>query len=317
MSNLLILLTLPENIRHQYRDRLRAKFPGLVINIADHHSKAGPFAAAADILLTFAPMMSDEVLRHAVNLKWVQALGTGVDNLIDLPSLRKNVLVTNMHGIHGPPLSEAALAAMLALARDVPRAVRSQDLHQWVRWPARLLHGKTVGIFGVGVIAGELAPKCKAFGMKVVGISSAQRQVEGFDHMYARDDLITAVKELDFFVLLTPLTAATRGIVDARVLAAMKPGSYLINIARGGVVDETALANALQQGKIAGAALDVFVQEPLPPDHPFWSMKNVIITTHQGGFCDVYPDLAWPIIEANMQCFLSGDTKNMINMVEH
>jgi D-2-hydroxyacid dehydrogenase (NADP+) len=317
MPNLLILLTLPDYVRAQYRDRLQQQFPELSITVVDHHSKVGPHIGATDILLTFAPMLAPQVLESATNLKWVQALGTGVDNLTDQPTLRKDVLVTNMTGIHGPPVSEAAIASMLALARDIPRFTRCQDQHAWTRWPAKLLHGKTVGIFGIGVIAQALAPKCRIFGMKVVGISSAIRDVDGFDEMRSRDHLVDAVRDLDFLVLLTPLTAATRGIIGAKVLGAMKPGSFLVNLARGGVVDETALLEALRAGRPAAAALDVFLEEPLPADHPFWDMKNVLITTHQGGFCDIYPDLALPIIEANMRCFLSGNTDNMINVVQH
>jgi phosphoglycerate dehydrogenase-like enzyme len=316
MTNLLILLTLPEFVRNQYRDQLKAKFPQLSVNVVDHRSKVGPHIASTDVLLTFPPMLSDEVIRDAVQLKWVQALGTGLDNLIDLPSLRDDVLITNMHGIHGPPVSEAALAAMLALARDLPRAVRAQDQHEWVRWPARLIDRKTVGIIGVGVIAEALAPKCKALGMHVVGISSVKREVAGFDEMRSRDDLAAAVADLDFLILLTPLTPQTRGIVNTRVLAAMKPTSFLVNLARGGVVDEAALVAALQREQIAGAALDVFAQEPLPAEHPFWAMPNVIITTHQGGFCDVYPDLVMPILENNMRQFLAGNVAGMINVIQ-
>jgi len=317
MTNLLILLTLPEPVRNQYRDRLKAKFPQLTIDVVDHHSKVGPHIADAEALITFAPMLAPHVLQAAQKLKWVQALGTGTDNLTDQPALRKDVIVTNIHGIHGPPVSEAAVGAMLALARDLPRAVRAQDERQWRRFPAQLLHNKTVGIFGIGVIAEALAPKCKAFGMRVVGLTSAPRKVAGFDAVRASDQLAEAAGEFDFLVLLTPLTEKTRNSVGAKVFAAMKPTGFLINLARGGVVDETALIEALQSKKIAGAALDVFTQEPLPADHPFWSMHNVIITTHQGGFCDVYVDFALPTIEANMQKFLAGDIAGMINVVAH
>jgi len=277
----------------------------------------GPYIGDADILLTFAPRLSDEVLRAGTKLKWVQALGTGVDNLIDRPVLRKDIIVTNIHGIHGPPVSEAAIASMLALARDIPRALRAQSRREWARFPAQLLHNKSVGIFGIGAIAEELAPKCKAFGMRVTGISSAPRAVTGFDRMHHSSDLIEGVRELDFFVLLTPLTEKTRNSVDARIFAAMKPTSFLVNLARGGVVDEQALVDALKGGRLAGAALDVFNEEPLPPGHPFWTMDNVIITTHQGGFCDVYIDHALPTVEANMRCFLSGNIGGMINVVPH
>jgi D-2-hydroxyacid dehydrogenase (NADP+) len=317
MTNLLILLTLTPELNNQYRDRLKAKFPELNVDLVDHHSKVGPYIAEADILLTFAPRLSDDVLRAGTNLKWVQALGTGVDNLIDRPVLRKDIIVTNVHGIHGPPVSEAAIGSMLALARNIPRAVRAQDKREWARFPAQLLHNKTVGIFGVGAIAEELAPKCKAFGMRVVGVSSSPRNVAGFDRMYSSADLAKAAGELDFLVLLTPLTDKTRNSVDAKVFAAMKPKSFLVNLARGGVVDEAALVEALRAKRLAGAALDVFNEEPLPPDHPFWDMNNVIITTHQGGFCDVYIDHALPTVETNMRCFLSGNISGMINVVPH
>jgi D-2-hydroxyacid dehydrogenase (NADP+) len=192
--------------------------------------------------------------------------------------------------------------------------VRAQDERQWRRWPAKLLHQKTVGILGIGVIAEALAPKCKAMGMTVIGITSVPRQVAGFDRVHPTVELLQVLPELDYIVLLTPYSPATHHMIDAKVFAAMKPTSYLVNVARGGVVDEDALVDALRAGQIAGAGLDVFNQEPLPADHPLWSFENVIITTHQGGFCDTYVDLAMPILERNMRCFLAGDLKNMINV---
>lgn len=316
MTQILILLTLPEKVRMRYYDHLRTRFPEVGVNMVDHHTKVDPHIGSADVLITFGQMMADHVLAKASNLKWIQALGTGIDGIVDQPSLRREVLVTHMHGFHGAPVSEAALMSMLALARDLPRALRSQRERKWVRFPATLLRGKTVGIFGIGAIAEELAPRCKAMGMTVVGITSAKRPVAGFDRMFGRDELVAAVRDLDYLVLLTPYTPETRHIVNAAVFAAMKPGSYFVNLARGGVVDEAALIQALEQGKLAGAALDVFAREPLPDDHPFWGMDNVIITTHQGGFFDGYPDHALPVVEDNLRKFLAGDLKNMINIVK-
>jgi D-2-hydroxyacid dehydrogenase (NADP+) len=316
MAQVLVLLAMPEDVRMRYHDGIKARFPELTVNVVDHHSKVDPYIGSADILMTFGPMMSEQVLEKAANLKWIQALGTGVDGIVDRPSLGPDVIVTNLRGVHGAPVSEAAFMSMLALSRQLPRSVRNQAAHRWERFPARLLKDKTVGIFGIGVIAEELAPKCKAFGMTVVGITSAVREVPGFDVVYSRDRLVEAVRGLDYLVLLTPYTAETRNSVDARVLAAMKPGAYLVNLARGGVVDEAALIEALKAKRIAGAALDVFTQEPLPPDHPFWSMDEVIVTTHQGGFCDVYVDFALPVIEENLRRFLAGDVGGMTNRVK-
>jgi len=315
MSRLLILLTLPPQVREQYRSRLAQRFPELAIDVVDHHSKAGPFIGNADALLTFGPHMKDEVLHGATKLRWVQALGTGVDNLIDLPSLRPDVVITNIRGIHGAPVSEAALMMMLGLARDFATSVRNQDRQVWTRWPAQLLDGKTVGIFGVGQIAESLAPRCKALGMTVVGFTSAKRELPGFDRMHRRAELIQQAATLDFLVLLAPYSEETRNLIDARVLAAMKPSGYLINLARGGIVDEDALLAALARGEIAGAALDVFQEEPLPAGHPLWSARNVIITPHLGGFSDVYAERALVTVEHNMACFLRGDFDGMINVV--
>jgi phosphoglycerate dehydrogenase-like enzyme len=203
---------------------------------------------------------------------------------------------------------------MLALSRDIPGFVRAQDEHAWKRWPAKLLYEKTVGILGIGIIAEALAPKCKAMGMTVIGISSAPRALPGFDRMLPVGDLLKVLPECDHFVLLTPYSKATHQMINAKVFAAMKPGAYFVNLARGGVVDEDALVEALRSKRLGGAALDVFNQEPLPPDHPLWGFKNVIISTHQGGFCDTYPDLAMPILEHNMRCFLKDDFKGMMNV---
>jgi D-2-hydroxyacid dehydrogenase (NADP+) len=315
MPRLLILLTMPHEIQQQYYQHLKTKFPQLTIDLADHHSKVDPYIDNADILMTFGPMMTDDVLRKADHLKWIQALGTGVDNLVDLPSLRPGVIVTNVHGIHGPAMSEAAIMAMLALSRNFPRVVRNQDLHEWHRWPASLLEGKTVGIFGVGAISEALAPKCKVLGMTVVGISSVKRAVANFDRVYARNELADAVKDLDYLIVLTPYSSETRNIVNSTIFSSMKPSAYLINLARGGIVDENALILALEHGQIAGAALDVFSQEPLPKDHPFWSMKNVIVMPHLAGFHDRYANQALPVVEANIEKFLAGDVEHMINVV--
>jgi len=264
MTNVLIVLTLPEAVRMQYFNHVKDHFPDVKVDMVDHHTKVDPYIGAAEVLITFGPHVANHVFEKAKNLKWVQALGTGVDGIADQPGLRKDVLLTNMHGFHGAPVSEAALLAMLSLARDLPRSLRAQARRKWDRFPVRLLKEKTVGIFGVGTIAVELAPKCQALGMKVVGVSSAKRKLDGFDAMFGREELAQVVREWDYFVLLTPYTPQMHHVVNAKIFAAMKPSSFFINLARGGVVDEDALLDALKNKRIAGAALDVFAKEPLP-----------------------------------------------------
>jgi len=315
MPNVLILTEVQEAMRARYKAMLLERFPQLTINVVGHHNDVGPYIADTDILLCFSPPMADHVVRDASKLKWIQALGTGVDNIVDLPSLGPEVIVTNVRGIHGAPVSEATIAYMLSLARDLPRSARAQDKTAWERWPSRLLAGKTVGILGVGLIAEYLAPICKQFGMTVIGISGSPRETKGFDRMVKRDDLLKIAGELDYLVALAPLTPETRGIVGDKLLAAMKPTAYLVNVARGGVVDEKALIEALDAGQIAGAALDVFSHEPLPADDPIWRAKNVTIFPHLGGYSLGYEDRAMPTIAGNMAKFLGNDLKSMINIV--
>jgi phosphoglycerate dehydrogenase-like enzyme len=315
MPQVLILTEVQEAMRARYKAMLMERFPELTINVVGHHTQVDPHIADTDILLCFSPPMADHVVRDAPKLKWIQALGTGVDNIIDLPSLGKEVIVTNVRGIHGAPVSEATITYMLSLARSMPRAVHAQDRSQWERWPSQLLDGKTVGIFGVGLIAEYLAPICKQFGMKVVGISGSPRSAPGFDRMVSRDDLVKTAGELDFLVVLAPLTPETRDVIGAKVFDAMKPTAYLINVARGGVVDEPAVMAALESGKIAGAALDVFAQEPLPSDSPLWKTKNCMLFSHLGGYSEGYELRAMPTIAGNMSKFLAGDLKSMINIV--
>jgi phosphoglycerate dehydrogenase-like enzyme len=315
MTSLLIVLAMPDYVIARYREPLTAHFPGIEINAVDHRDKIDPYIGQADILLTFGAMMADEVFQKAANLKWVQVLGTGVDRVADSPSLGRDVIITNIHGIHGAPVAEAAIGSMLALARQVPRSVRAQDRRTWERFPARLLDGKTAGLFGIGIIAEALAPRLKALGMRVEGVSSAPRELPGFDCMLPRDALVDAVRGWDYFVLLTPHTPATYHAVDETVFRAMKPGGYFINLGRGETVDDDAMIRALADGRLAGAALDVFAIEPLPRDHALWSIPNVIITPHLGGFYDEYPDRCLPVVETNLRRFLAGERAHMINLV--
>ncbi len=315
MTNILILSEVQEAMKARYKAMLLERFPQLTINVVGHHNDVGPFIADTDVLLCFSPPMADHVVAAAPKLKWIQALGTGVDNIVDLPSLGKDVVVTNIRGIHGAPVSEATIAYMLSLARGMPQSALAQTRSAWERWPAKLLDGKTVGIYGVGLIAEYLAPICKAFGMTTIGFSGTPRPAPGFDRMVARADLVATAPELDFLVALAPLTPETRHVIGEKVFAAMKPSAYLVNVARGGVVDEKALIAALESGKIAGAALDVFSEEPLPAASPLWQTKNLTVFPHLGGYSEGYEDRAMPTIEGNMRKFLGGDLKSMINIV--
>lgn len=308
--NLLIL----DSRADAYKKALLPKFPEVSIHSAQKEEEIGDFIEKADILLTIR--ISDKLIKKASKLKWIQALTTGVDYIINLPSLKKEVVITSTRGIHGPQVSEMAFLLMLALNRNFPEVVRNQDKAVWERWPGKLLWKKKVGILGIGVIGEEIARKCKAFDMKVFGIDIVKRKVESIDIFYGPEDIINVAKEVDYFIIVAPFTPQTEKMVDSKVLSAMKPTAFFLNLGRGEIVDEEALIQALNSGKIAGAALDTFLAEPLPEDHPFWGMKNVIVSPHVAGMSDVYVEQALSIFEENLRRFLQGERRSLINLVE-
>jgi len=168
---------------------------------------------------------------------------------------------------------------------------------------------------GIGAISEALATRCKAFSMRVVGVSNARTEAPGFDRVFSRADLKVAAAEADFLIILVPLQKDTFHMIDGDVVAAMKPSAFLINLARGDVVDEAALIQALREKRIAGAGLDVFSTEPLPRDNPLWSMRNVMITPRVGGMSDIYAEQIFPIIADNIEAWIAGRPQDMRNLV--
>jgi len=311
--NLLIFLTHPEPTRSGYEKYLGPRHPEFTIKTFGSRDEAFAHRQWADILMCFGPQVKTDFFKDTPNLKWVHSLGTGTDGITDSPHLGKDVIVTATRGIHGVPMSEMAFLMMLAFNRDLRRIERQRNEKKWERYPGALLDQKTVGILGLGAIAEDMAPRFKAFGMKVVGISRTKRAIPGFDAVYARSEMLEAVKDLDYFVLLLPLEDDSRNIVDDKVLNAMKPTAFLVNLARGGVLDEDALLRALQQNKIAGAALDALAKEPLPANNPLWSLPNVFVTPHIGGFSDTYVKDAAMQFEQSLAAFQAGLLDKMVN----
>jgi phosphoglycerate dehydrogenase-like enzyme len=297
-----------------YKKSLESTFPDLMIHAAVKEEEIGDFIERADILLT--NRISDVLMKKALKLQWIQATTTGVDYLINLPFLRKEVLLTSTRGIHAPQMSEMAILLMLALSRNLPRVIRNQGQRVWERWSGKLLYQKKVGIIGLGVIGKEIAKKCKTFGMTIYGVATQKRETEGVDYSYGTEGLSEVLKEVDYLILVVPNTPQTRKMIGAKELSMMKPTAYLINIARGETVDEEPLAHALRTGRIAGAALDVFNTEPLPADHPFWELENMILTPHLGGMSENYVTQVLSIFEENLRRFLRGERDNLINRVE-
>jgi len=268
----------------------------------------------AEVIFAYGRGFDARCRERAARLKWFQCVITGTDHLA--PVLKgSQVILTNARGIHGPQMAEMAVLHMLALSRRVPQLVRNQAAHVWDRLKPRVLDRRTLVIPGVGAIAEHIAKVCKALGMTTIGLSRTPRRLEGFDAVHPRERLLDAAAQADFLLVLAPYTKENDRIVNAAVFDAMKRSACLINIARGGVVDEPALIEALRSGKIAGAGLDVFAQAPLPATSPLWDMENVFITPFIGGLSDRYEDDIMSIIKPNLRSFLAGRYGEMINRV--
>jgi phosphoglycerate dehydrogenase-like enzyme len=313
----IIYIGAPEADASAFETRARADFNELALLATNDRPHALRHLQGAEAVIGHHFQFDEELLSRAPRLRWIQSLTTGTDAILKLRALRREVTVTSTRGMHGPQMSELVFLYMLALMRDFPQIQRNQTAAQWKRWPQPLLWGKTAVIVGVGAIAEALAPRCKAFGMSVYGVSDSTRTPAGFDTVFSRGDLGHAASLADFLILIVPHTPETENLIDAAVLAAMKPTAYLINVARGGVLDEAALLTALREKRLAGAGLDVFRQQPLPPDHPFWHEPKVIITPLIGGMSDIYLEQAYPIVRDNLKQFLAGHPEAMSNIVPH
>ena len=294
-----------------------ADLPGIDLFASNDRAAALAQAADAEALIGHHFQFDEDLLGRATRPRWIQSLTTGTDAILKLAALRPDVTVTSTRGMHGPQMSELVFLHMLALTRDFPRMQRTQAAGRSERWRQPLLLHKTVAIVGVGAISQALAPRCKAFGMTLVGVSGSARVPTGFDRVLPRDRLLEAAAEADYLVLIVPLSPATENLVDARVLAALKPTAFVINVARGGVLDEGALTEALRTQRIAGAALDVFRQQPLPADSPLWHEPGVIVAPLLGGMSDIYLDQAYPVVRDNLRHFLAGRVDAMENIVPH
>lgn len=286
-----------------YAEQLGRLCPGYRFVTAASHEKAMRLAGEAEILIALAPLIRPELVAAMPKLQWIQALTAGIDNLVAMAELPPEVTLTNCSGFHGPQMSELALLLMLSLARDFPAMLANQQAADWQRWPQPLLAGKTACLVGLGSIAETLAKRCAAMDMRLTGVSNGRSRVNGFDRIHKRDEIASAARDADFLIVIVPYSSETHHIIDAETLDAMKRSAFLINISRGGCVDERALLSALDSGKLAGAGLDVFETEPLPAKSPLWHHPKIIVTPHIGGMADIYHQQALPIIAENLTCY--------------
>jgi phosphoglycerate dehydrogenase-like enzyme len=277
--------------------------PGHEVTVHACASEAAAAAVIGDTQVVYGWKLPPVLYGKARKLEWLHAMGAGVDwALADAP---RRVVVTRAPGIFGPWMSEYVLAWCSWVTQRTETYRAAQRERRWIDTvlPGRL-RGKTLTLVGVGDIGREIARVARAVGMHVIGVSRSGQRVPAVERVYRPGHLPRALAAADFVVVAVPLTRQTRGLLDARALASMRPGAWLLNVSRGPVVDEAALVDALQSRRIAGAILDVFASEPLPPDHVLWGLDNVVITPHIAGPSTV-EELA-PVFNDNLARWLRG-----------
>ncbi len=301
-------------IEDTYLSMLRDIQPDLTIHCCENEQAAAPYLPHADIVIADNRSFGLLTLERAPRLKWLQSLTAGVDKMPLAELEKRGVRVTNTKGMHKIQMSEYALGMMLEHARNRSYYRGLQNSKVWEKaFIGDELYGKTVGIVGIGSIGEEIARKCKAFDMNVIGLNRSGKAVPFVDAVLTYAGMNQLLETSDYIIVLLPITKETRDLIGGAEFQRMKPTCYFISMGRGGVVNEDALIEALQTGKIGGAALDVFETEPLPPTSPLWNMDRVIVTPHHAGATRHYKARAFEIICKNFRFFVEG--KPLLNVV--
>jgi len=293
-------------------ERLRADFPHVEFAQLTSYDELEREIADADAFIGWS--LRPQQLVAARNLKWIHSPAAAVHQLLFPELVESDIVITNARDVHGAVVAEHAMALLLALAKRLPSAVRHQQRRQWgqqAMWkespPPREVQGATLAVIGLGSIGREVARRASALGMRVIAVREHPGKGGAQAHeVHAPEDLDNVLAESDFVLLAAPLTEKTRHLINAARLQRMKPDAYLINVSRGPLIDDQALVAALKQRRIAGAALDVFVEEPLPPDSPYWELENVLITPHTAAVTEKLWERHYALIRANLERFFAA-----------
>jgi len=302
------------------RDRLARDFPKIDFVYLPSYDLLSGQISDADVLIGWS--IRPDQFAAARKLKWIHSPAAAVHQLMFPELIKSEVVVTNSGDVHGPVVAEHAIALLLALAKRIPQAIQYQRKREWAQeilWQEqprpREVAGTTVMVIGMGSIGREFASRARALGMKVVAVrENPQKGPGSADAVYGPEQLDSVIPEADYILLCTPVTPATTGLMNRTRLGRMKPDAYLINVGRGPLVDEAALIEVLKDHKIAGAALDVFTEEPLPKDSPFWDMESVLITPHTAAVTDRLWERHYQLIGENLRRFLEG--KPLLNLID-
>ncbi|MBP3951020.1 D-2-hydroxyacid dehydrogenase [Bacillus suaedae] len=310
-------IIIAHDIHNNYKQQIKELVPNWDVIIGKEQSHWENHLKNAEVILGWKSEMRNQ-LHQLSCLKWLQTWSAGVNNLPLKHFEDKDLIITSANGVHANPISETIFGLMLSLTRKINTYVLQQKQKQWHHANMNLeIHGKTIGIIGVGEIGKETAKIAKAFGMKVVGMRHSGKPEANVDEMYTPNQLDQLLPKCDYVVVTLPLTTNTVEMFKAKQFQMMKPSAFFINIGRGEIVNEPDLINALQEGTIAGAGLDVFEQEPLPVSSPLWEFENVIITPHTSGSTEHYTKrVIEDIFIPNLKMYVGGNTPT-INLVDY
>ncbi|MGE3491933.1 MAG: D-2-hydroxyacid dehydrogenase [Vicinamibacterales bacterium] len=292
---------------------LRARFPHIEFIHATSDEERARGLADCDAAYTWILKASE--LPSAGRLRWVHTSAVAVETLC-LPELfAQGVIVSNTRGVQAVPIAEHTLAVVLALAKQLPLVLEHQRHARWAQndfmgprlpW---LLRGRTLGLVGVGTIGSEIASRARAFGMRVVALRRRREQavVPAVDQTFGPGELTPFLEQTEVLVIAAPLTPQTLGLIGAAQIAMLPKGAVIVNVGRAKIIDTDALVAALHAGHLAGASLDVYPQEPLPPEHPLWTCPNVILTPHTSGFRQGHWDEVVDLFAENLERFERGE----------
>ncbi len=302
------------------RDRLQSAFPDFQFLQLEDYDRVPQEIADTDVFIGWS--LRPEQFVAAKKLRWIHSPAAAVHQLMYPELIASDVVVTNSSNVHGPVVAEHAVAILLALAKRLPQAMQYQREKKWAQtllWNERPrpreLSGANVVVVGVGGIGSAFIRHAKHFGMHVIAVREDVKKGRGeADEVVSVTELDQVLPRADYVLLSTPVTPATSGMINESRLHKMKPDAYLINVGRGPLVEEAALCNALQTGRIAGAALDVFVEEPLPADSPLWSLKNLLITPHTAAVTERLWDRHYELIVENLGRLMAGNP--LLNRVD-
>ena len=291
-------------------DELKAEIPDLDIVIELDPVKCMAEVADADVVYG---LPSADLVKAAPKLRWIQSSAAGVEYIARIPEVvESGIAVTNTRGAHGPSIGEHTFALLFALTRHLPECLERQKARRWDRTglyrSAREMHEKTMGIVGYGAIGRSIAHRAAAFEMRVIAVDAQGVDGDAYvEEPWPLSRLADLLEQSDVVVVTAPLTPESHHMLDAAMLARMRPDAYLIVVSRGGIVEEGALAAALGEGRLAGAAIDVAEQEPMPPDHPLWDAPNLIVTPHLAGASTEKERRCVEILKANLLRFHKGE----------